>query len=136
MKIFSIEYAKKSAQTFFEPISGNQINFLIDIRLYNLTQLAWFSKGKDLKYFLKAVCNCDYVEVQEFAPSTALFNNYKKGYINWIEYEKGYNGLLLSRNLDIFIEFRNKRICLLCAEDTPERCHRRFLVEKLANTSG
>lgn len=134
MKIFTIGYTKKSAQTFFELVNENQINLLIDIRLYNSTQLAGFSKSRDLKYFLKTICSCDYIAMPEFAPSTALFNNYKKGYINWIEYEKWYNELLLTRNLDIFNAFRNKRICLLCAEDTPEHCHRRLLAEKLADT--
>jgi hypothetical protein len=27
--------------------------------------------------------------------------------------------------------YQNRRICLLCAEDTPERCHRRLLGEKI-----
>lgn len=134
MKIFTIGYTKKSAQTFFQLISENEINLLIDVRLYNSTQLAGFSKSRDLKYFLKTICNCDYIAIPEFAPSVALFDNYKKGYIDWNEYERVYNNLIQTRNLDIFMAFRNKQICLLCAEDTPEHCHRRLLAEKVADT--
>ncbi len=70
--------------------------------------------------------------MQEFAPTRALFDSYKKGYIEWNEYESIYNEFLNTRaNLDFFSAYPNKRICLLCAEDTPEHCHRRFLAEKL-----
>lgn len=135
MEIFTIGYTKKSAQNFFELISQNQIDVVIDIRLYNSTQLAGFSKSRDLKYFLKIICNCDYIETPEFAPTAKLFNDYKNGIINWKEYEITYNELMRTHmNLDFFRAFPNKRICLLCAEDTPEFCHRRLLAEKLADS--
>jgi len=35
-------------------------------------------------------------------------------------------------NLNFFKDFYGKRICLLCAEEAPERCHRRLLAEKIA----
>lgn len=135
MEIFTIGYTKKSAQDFFEIISENKIDVVIDIRLYNSTQLAGFSKSRDLKYFLKIICNCDYIATPEFAPTAKLFNDYKNGIINWKEYEITYNELMRTHmNLDFFRAFPNKRICLLCAEDTPECCHRRLLAEKLADS--
>lgn len=134
MEIFTIGYTKKSAQTFFEMISKNHIDILIDIRLYNSTQLSGFCKSRDLKYFLKTICNCDYIAKPEFAPTAELFNNYKKGNISFQEYEVIYNELMRTHmNLDFFRAFPNKRICLMCAEDTPERCHRRLLAEKIAD---
>lgn len=134
MKIFTIGYTKKSAQVFFELISENKIDVVIDVRLYNSTQLAGFSKSRDLKYFLKIICNCEYIAAPEFAPTARLFNDYKKGIINWKEYEITYNELMRAHmNLDFFKAFPNKRICLLCAESTPECCHRRLLAEKLAD---
>lgn len=46
-----------------------------------------------------------------------------------------YNEFLNTRaNLDFFYAFQNKRICLLCAENAPEHCHRRLLAEKIART--
>ena len=44
-----------------------------------------------------------------------------------------YNDLVYKRNgLDFFKDFDGKRICLLCAEETPWQCHRRLLAEKIA----
>lgn len=134
VQLFTIGYTKKSAEKFFELISTNQIEILVDVRLYNSTQLAGFSKSRDLKYFLKIICNCDYIAAPEFAPTARLFNDYKSGNINWKEYEVTYNELIRTHmNLDFFRAFPNKRICLLCAEDTPECCHRRLLAEKIAS---
>lgn len=134
MNIFTIGYTKKSAQTFFELINENKIDVVIDIRLYNSTQLAGFSKSKDLKYFLKKICECEYIAAPEFAPTAKLFNDYKNGNINWQEYEIAYNELMHTHmNLDFFRAFPNKKICFLCAESTPDYCHRRLLAEMLAD---
>ena len=38
-------------------------------------------------------------------------------------------------NLDFFYAFKNKRICILCAESTPEHCHRRLISEKISKNS-
>jgi uncharacterized protein (DUF488 family) len=133
MNVFTIGYTQKSAQTFFELIKANRIDVLIDVRLYNSTQLAGFSKSRDLQYFLAALCGCGYVWAKQFAPPAALFNNYKSEQIDWAAYEATYNEFLNAhRGLDFFRLYQNKRICLLCAEPTPERCHRRLLAEKIA----
>ena len=67
------------------------------------------------------------------APNPSLFENYKNGNTSWAEYEKIYNKFLNTEaNLDFFYAFKNKRICILCAESTPEQCHRRLLAEKIA----
>lgn len=135
VKLFTIGHTKKSAEKFFELININHIDIVADVRLYNSTQLAGFSKSEDLRYFLKQICNCNYIAMQKFAPTRSLFDSYKKGYIGWDEYERIYNEFLNARaNLDFFYAFQNKRICLLCAEDTPEHCHRRLIAEKIANT--
>ncbi len=53
VKLFTIGYTKKSAEKFFELININHIDIVVDVRLYNSTQFAGFSKSGDLKYFLK-----------------------------------------------------------------------------------
>ena len=135
MEIFTIGYTKKSAKRFFDSIKTNRIDVLIDIRLYNSSQLAGFSKSRDLQYFLEQICGCNYVWAPQFAPTAELLNNYKNVSITWIEYEKVYDELLRIRdNLDFFEGFFGKRICLLCAEETPYQCHRRLLAEKIKGT--
>ena len=133
MQLFTIGYTKKFAKTFFEMINANHIDVLIDVRLYNSSQLAGFSKSRDLEYFLGQICNCDYIWAPQFAPTAPLLNGYKDGKISWDEYERIYNELLSQRNnLDFFRNYQDKRICLLCAEETPRQCHRRLLAEKIA----
>lgn len=133
LNLFTIGYTKKSAEKFFRIISKNKIEIVADVRLYNSTQLAGFSKSADLQYFLKRICNCNYIALRQLAPNPSLFENYKNGKTSWNEYEKIYNKFLDTQaNLDFFYAFRNKNICILCAESTPEQCHRRLLAEKIA----
>jgi len=135
VEIFTIGYAGKSAEAFFEVIKANRIDVLLDIRLWNTSQLAGFTKKWDLQYFLRQICDCDYVWASQFAPTPALLDNYKSGNIDWSEYEKIYNDLLNTRNnLEFFKDFHGKRVCLLCAEAMPERCHRRLLAERVTET--
>jgi uncharacterized protein (DUF488 family) len=132
MNIFTIGYAKKSAKEFFSLICANEIELLADVRLYNSTQLAGFAKGGDLQYFLSKICNCDYVWAKQFAPTPKLLDDYKNNRITWGEYEKTYQSLLDEQDFGLFAEHLNKQICLLCAEDLPEFCHRRLLAERVS----
>lgn len=60
MVIYTMGFTKKTAKEFFEHISKNKIELLIDIRLNNHSQLAGFTKGRDLGYFFDAICKCKY----------------------------------------------------------------------------
>ena len=55
MKVFTMGFTQKSAEQFFGLISENKIELLIDVRLNNQSQLAGFTKGRDLEFFLQ---NC------------------------------------------------------------------------------
>ncbi len=135
MELFTIGYTKKSAEKFFGIITDNKIEIVADVRLYNSTQLAGFSKSVDLQYFLKKICGCNYIALKQLAPTPSLFEDYKNGKTTWNEYEKIYNKFLDTQaNLDFFYAFKNKRICILCAESTPEHCHRRLIAEKVSKT--
>jgi len=137
MELFTVGYAKKSAEEFFGLLKAEKIEVLIDVRLYNSSQLAGFTKKRDLEYFLLQICGCDYMWASQFAPSAKLLNDYKNGTIDWNEYEKIYIELLRGRhNLNFFKRFTGKRICLLCAEETSGCCHRRLLAEELSVVFG
>lgn len=129
-------FTQKSAEEFFELIKKHGIEILIDIRLNNQSQLAGFSKGRDLSYFLKEICGCDYQHVVDFAPTKEILDAYKKGEISWDEYEVAYNDLIKRRRVqakfsDLFSSY--EKVLLLCSEPTPECCHRRLLSEYLAD---
>ena len=64
MYIYTMGFTQKSAETFFEKIIDNKIELLLDIRLNNQSQLAGFTKGKDLKYFLRVICGCIFTFLQ------------------------------------------------------------------------
>ncbi len=134
MQIYTMGFTQKSAQQFFDKIKTNNIELLIDVRLNNQSQLAGFTKGKDLSYFLREICDCRYDHNTNFAPTKEILQGYKKGEITWAEYEERYTALLLRRKA--IEEFERSyssysRVLLLCSEPTPENCHRRLLAEHL-----
>lgn len=134
MKIFTIGFTQKSAREFFNKIKENKIDLLLDIRLNNVSQLAGFAKGKDLEYFLKEICHCEYVHDEVFAPTKTLLDNYRAKKVSWLEYEKIFTEILKTRPIierfnNLYGKFNN--ICLLCTEPTPEQCHRRLVAEYL-----
>lgn len=134
MQIFTIGFTKLSAKKFFSTLSNNKIELLIDIRLNNTSQLAGFSKGEDLDFFLHELCKIEYRHDIVFAPSADILDDYKKKKISWQEYESRYIELMKKRNAtDHFFEKYSEynRICLLCSEPVANMCHRRLLAEEL-----
>lgn len=138
MTIYTIGFTKKSAKQFFDLIKQNNIDIVVDIRLNNKSQLAGFTKGNDLQYFLWELCRCEYKHCLEYAPTKDILDDYKKKRITWDEYEERYTALMNSRAdyrnfTNEFNSFHN--ICLLCSEPTPEHCHRRLIAEMIANSA-
>ncbi len=137
MKIYTLGFTKKSAKEFFEILKNNNIHTLVDIRLNNISQLAGFTKGTDLIYFLKEICKIGYAHKIELAPTKEILNDYKNKKISWTEYEERFNQLLGQRNivgnLSKYFSQDLGTICLLCSEPTPDKCHRRLVAEYLKN---
>lgn len=135
MQILTMGFTKKSAEDFFNLIREHHIQMLIDVRLNNQSQLAGFTKGRDLVFFLKEICNCGYSHEIQFAPTKDILDRYKKEQISWENYETEYNELIRKRNVvDIFKTryLKYDKVLLLCSEPTPECCHRRLLAEFLS----
>ena len=134
MKLYTIGFTQKSAREFFNKIKNNNIDLLIDIRLNNVSQLAGFAKGKDLEYFLKEICNCEYAHDDVFAPTKELLDNYRANKVSWKEYENVFAKIMASRQIEERFKklYKNyKNVCLLCTEPTAEQCHRRLVAEYL-----
>lgn len=139
MEVFTMGFTKKSAKCFFDLIRKNKIEILIDIRLNNSSQLAGFTKGMDLEYFLKELCNCTYSHEEYYAPTKDILRDYQKEVISWEEYVEKFCALLTKREIER--SFSNKyvkynRVLLLCSEPTPEKCHRRLVAEYLSKKLG
>ena len=132
MKIFTIGAANKSAEKFFEILRASGAKRVADVRLYNTSQLAGFSKKEDLAYFLKQILGMDYIHLPILAPTPDIFDAFKKQRGDWAQYEQQFRGLMQQRQIE-------KRIdpaildgaCLLCSEERPTHCHRRLVAEYL-----
>jgi uncharacterized protein (DUF488 family) len=132
MKLFTIGFTKKSAETFFTKLKQSGAKRVVDVRLNNVSQLAGFARRNDLEYFLREICHIDYVHVPELAPTRDILDEYKKHNGDWTVYEQKFLELMRKREIE-------KRVdpamiadgCLLCSEDKPHHCHRRLVAEYL-----
>lgn len=132
MKIFTIGFTKKTAETFFTALREAEVKTLVDVRLNNVSQLAGFAKKADLAYFVKEICNIQYVHIPLLGPTQELLTAYKKQKGAWRDYEKAFLRLIEERRIEIAIDRATlDRGCLLCSEDRPDRCHRRLVAEYL-----
>ena len=130
--LFTIGFTGKSAQEFFEKLQRAGVRRLIDTRLNNVSQLAGFTKKRDLEYFLRAIANIDYAHDPELAPTKDMLDDYKQKRIDWDEYERRFDELLrLRRPAERLSPDEVDGACLLCSEPTPDNCHRRLVAEYL-----
>lgn len=137
IKIFTIGFTKLSAEGFFNKLKMAGVKKVIDVRLNNESQLAGFSKKKDLQFFLRKLGNIEYEHIVDFAPTKEMLNEYKKNKGSWETYEEQFNALIKKRGIEYQINLSNlSESCLLCSEDKPEHCHRRLIAEYLAKKLG
>jgi uncharacterized protein (DUF488 family) len=137
MKIFTIGFTKKSAESFFTKLQRAGVKRLVDVRLNNVSQLAGFTKRDDLRYFTKAICNIDYVHLPDFAPTQNILDAYKKHRGDWGLYERQFLDLMtMRRSEDKVPREVMEGSCLLCSEDKPHHCHRRLVAEYLKEKWG
>ena len=136
-KIFTIGSNSKSPRKFFKLLKDNSIDLLIDVRLNNKSQLAGFAKGGDdyLGYFLKDLFGIEYVHDPVFAPTDEILDNYHKDH-DWNNYVAKFNKLISEREFKKHFEAKYSKyhnVCLLCAEETPDQCHRRLVAEAVSD---
>ena len=137
MRIFTIGFTRKSAEEFFNRLCNSQVRRLVDVRLNNVSQLAGFSKRDDLRFFLRAICQADYVHVPELAPTQSLLDQYKKLDHDWASYADKFCALIHERRVEQTLQRELfDDACLLCSEDKPDYCHRRLVAEYLRDQWG
>ena len=130
VNIFTIGFAGKSACEFFAKLKDSGVKKVIDIRLNNVSQLAGFTKKRDIEYFLKEIGKIEYIHKPEFAPTKSILDAYKKKEIDWHEYEQQFHKLITERQIENLITCEQmSEACFLCSEAKPEKCHRRLVAE-------
>jgi uncharacterized protein (DUF488 family) len=137
MKIMTIGFTKSSAEKFFTRLEHSGTKRVLDVRLNNISQLAGFAKKHDLSYFLKELCDMEYVHLPQLAPTQEMLDAYRAGAGNWDRYQRSFLALLASRKVE---QSLSKSLlaegCLLCSEATPHQCHRRLVAEYLQDKWG
>ena len=132
IEVFTIGFTKTTAEHFFERVKSSNTNIVIDVRLNNTSQLAAFAKAKDLKFFLKTICNVDYLHQPILAPTQDILTEFKKNKGDWSVYKTQFLNLMANRKIEDQIkpDLLNHS-CLLCSEDKPHHCHRSLVCDYL-----
>jgi uncharacterized protein (DUF488 family) len=133
MEIYTIGFTKKTAEQFFSLLKEAKIGRLMDVRLNNVSQLAGFAKKEDLKYFLREICDCEYVHEPLLAPTQEMLDGFKKKKGDWQEYEERFLALMAERKIEEKIDPSGFAVAtaLLCSESTREHCHRKLVLDYL-----
>jgi uncharacterized protein (DUF488 family) len=136
VEIFTIGFTRTTAENFFGRLKASRIERLLDVRLNNRSQLAGFAKRDDLAFFLRELVGARYEHAPQLAPTPEILDAYKKrNDMPWSEYEDRFISLMRERAIESTLSSEDfqLRTVLLCSEDTPEHCHRRLVVEYLAD---
>jgi uncharacterized protein (DUF488 family) len=133
VEIYTIGFTGRKAAEFLGKLKQNGIKRLIDVRLNNTSQLSGFTKKDDLKFFLREICQADYIHEPLLAPSEQLLDDYKKKRCNWNNYEAIFKKLISDRQVDrnLNCEHFKTPTVLLCSETKADQCHRRLIAEYL-----
>lgn len=134
LRIATIGFTQRSAAEFFGALQAAGVSRLIDIRRNTSSQLSGFAKSRDLAYFC-TLHGIAYEQVLEFAPSESLLGDYKQGKTDWAGYENRFACELARATTGYPLDAaRFDGSCLMCAEPTPDQCHRRLVGEWLADS--
>jgi uncharacterized protein (DUF488 family) len=135
MDIYSIGFTQTTAESFFGRLITHQVERVLDVRLNTKSQLAGFAKGRDLPYFLSAIGGIRYEHEPLLCPTPELLESYKRRKdTTWEMYEREFIALMAERRIADRLDQASfvRRTALLCSEATPDRCHRRLVIEYLA----
>lgn len=129
--IYTIGYKRKPLSTFINQLREASVDAVIDVRLRNTSHLLGYAKKDTLDFLLREGFGIAYEHHPELAPTPEILDGYHEDG-DWDAYEARFLPLLEERAAEevgeeILIRYRGP--CLLCAEPTPEHCHRRLLAE-------
>src|SRR5262245_7678602 len=97
MEVYTIGFVKRTAAEFFGALRQASVKRVLDVRLNNVSQLAGFTKKTDLSFFLKEICDAEYVHERQLAPTQDLLDGYKKRKGSWQDYEQAFLHLMKQR---------------------------------------
>src|SRR3990172_2411062 len=99
LKLYTIGFTQKSAETFFELLRRNGVRRLVDIRVSPDGQLSGFARKTDLPYFLSRLADgCGYIHLPELAPTKDTLHEYRADH-DWPRYVERFEALMDERNI-------------------------------------
>jgi uncharacterized protein (DUF488 family) len=124
-------YQRKPLAVFITQLRDANVDVVIDVRLRNTSHLAGYAKRDNLAFLLPEGFDIAYEHHPELAPTDEIFDTYRENK-DWDAYVGAFLPLLEARGAgaigrDILARYRAP--CLLCAEPTADRCHRRLIAE-------
>jgi uncharacterized protein (DUF488 family) len=135
LTIATIGFAKKGAERFIQLLSDASVSTIIDTRRRPDSPLSGYARQRDLPFILRAA-GIDYEYRSELAPPDALLNRYRADK-DWAAYERDFDDFVLNAAAaetamgELITRSDRAVFALLCSEPTPERCHRRLIVERM-----
>jgi uncharacterized protein (DUF488 family) len=135
VQIFTIGFTQTTAEHFFGRLADAGVERLVDVRLRNDSQLAGFAKARDLPWFLAELVGAEYVHEPLLAPTAELMDSFKKEKGDWEDFAPDFRALLAERSVETALDRADfeRASVLLCSEPKPEHCHRRLVVDYLAD---
>ena len=135
--IFTIGTRGMHDEPFLRLLHEHDVDAVIDVRLRNDGWRYGFASARHIHELLDKQ-GIVYAHELRFAPTDEILLAYGTTG-NWADYVAAFDKLIEGRNMaavckDRYADFRNP--CLLCAEDTPAKCHRRLLAEYLSDEFG
>jgi uncharacterized protein (DUF488 family) len=134
--IATIGFGKKGAERFVELLQGAEVQTVVDTRRRPDSPLAGYARQRDLPFVLTHAAAIGYEHRPELAPPDELLERYRKDK-DWEAYVRDFERLVLATTQarDAMAELLKRSagevVALLCSEPTPERCHRRLVVERM-----
>ena len=132
--VYTIGTKRKPLSAFIGQLRDANIDAVIDVRLRNTSHLAGYTKRDDLAFLLQEGFGIAYEHHPELSPTPEILDAYRDDQ-DWAAYESRFHPLLLERAMAEIgrdVSSRYRAPCLLCAEPTAERCHRRLVAEHWA----
>ena len=134
--IYTIGTQGMTDERFLALLKEHGVDAVIDIRLRNEGRYYRFASGEHIK----ALCEANgiaYRHDTRFSPTGEMLDRFKAEH-DWPAYEQAYLALIEQRDMvrlgqEVASGF--VRPCLLCAEKTPDQCHRRLLGECLSQAT-
>lgn len=137
-RVATIGFGRKGAERLVELLKSAGVAIVVDIRRRPDGPLSGYARQRDLPYIL-GFSGIEYIHRPELAPPSELLDRYREDK-DWDAYVPVFEELVLesaeaqSAMRDV-LELPGVP-ALLCVEPTPEKCHRRLVVERMNEKLG